>query len=87
MPETEALRSLAQATHIESLITTVQNYGLVFCKNLLLAVVVLFIGKWIVKKLVATVNTLLDKRDTDPSLKTFIKSLVSIVLWLLLIIV
>lgn len=87
MPETEALRSLAQATHIESLIMTVQNYGLVFCKNLLLAVVVLFIGKWIVKKLVAAINTLLDKRDTDPSLKTFIKSLVSIVLWLLLIIV
>lgn len=82
-----AKETLAEATHFSKVIETIQIYGLEFCKNLILAIVVLFIGKWIVRKLVAAVGTIMEKKDTDPSLKTFIRSLVSIVLWLLLIIV
>jgi len=82
-----AISTITEATHLDKIIDTVQSYGLEFCKNLLLAVIVLFIGKWIIRKLEKMLDKLMEKKDTDKSLRTFIRSLVSIVLWLLLIIV
>ena len=60
----------------------VLNYG----PKLLAAIAVWIIGSWIVKALGRSFGRMLEKRDTDPSLQPFLKSLVGTLLKVLLII-
>lgn len=46
--------------------------------NVLVAVAVLVIGFWIIKKLVKRINKVLEKREMDQSLRTFLSSLTSV---------
>lgn len=50
------------------------------------AVVVFYVGKWIINKLYTFVSNLLLKRSIDPSLTTFLLSLVRIVLYFILLV-
>ncbi len=63
------------------------SYAVTFCKNILLAVVVLVIGRWIIQRLVNIVTKAMSKRKVEPSLFSFIRSIVSVTLYLVLIIV
>jgi small conductance mechanosensitive channel len=54
--------------------------------NLLLALVTLIIGWWIIKWVSRIFMKIMDKRNVDPGLKTFLKSMVSILLKVMLII-
>lgn len=47
--------------------------------QLILAIVVLIIGLWIIKKVVGVIDLGLEKSDTDPTLAKFLSSLASIV--------
>jgi len=67
--------------------TLILSYAVTFCKNILLAVVVLVIGRWIIQRLVNVVTKAMSKRKVEPSLFSFIRSIVSVTLYLLLIIV
>ena len=55
-------------------------------KNLILAVVVYYIGGWVIRKVVKIVKTILEKREVEPSLSGFLVSIVNVALWLMLII-
>jgi small conductance mechanosensitive channel len=55
---------------------TIESYGL----RLIGAIVVLIIGLWIVKILVNQLGKLMDKKNYDPSLQGFLKSMTSILL-------
>jgi small conductance mechanosensitive channel len=46
--------------------------------NILVAAAILVIGFWIVKKLVKRINKVLEKREMDQSLRTFLSSLTSV---------
>ena len=59
-----------------------ENYGL----KILLAIGVLIVGLWLIKIVSRLFLKFLKKRDIDPSLKSFLKSFISITLKLLLII-
>ncbi len=50
------------------------------------AIVVFFIGGWIIKALTSGFGKMMDNRKTDESLKPFLKSLVSILLKIMLVI-
>lgn len=63
------------------------KYATTFCKNVIVAIIVYMIGRFIVKKLCALFQTILRKKGVDDSLYTFLDSLVSITLNFLLIIV
>lgn len=63
------------------------GYAITLCKNLIIAAIVWWIGKWIVKHLVKIVVKTMERRKADPSLFSFIKSIVSVTLYLLLIII
>lgn len=54
--------------------------------NLIKAVLVFVIGRYIIKMLNKLVRSILEKRNIDPSVKTFVSSLVHILLMILLII-
>lgn len=57
-----------------------------FSFKLVIAVAVLYIGKIVIRKLYKTVKNIMHRRDVDPSLCTFILSLIKIVLYFILII-
>ena len=54
--------------------------------QLVLAIVVLIIGLWIVKIIVNSVGRLMEKKNTDPSLRPFLKSLLSSLLKVMVVI-
>ena len=63
------------------------QWALGFCKNLVIALVVYFIGKYIIKWLTKLVSKLLKKSKVEPSLASFLKSIVSVVCWFCLLII
>ena len=63
------------------------QWALSFCKNLIIAIIVYLVGRWIIKWINKLTKKALNKSNVDPSLYTFLKSIVSVVLWLVLIII
>lgn len=70
----------------EQIITQINELVLNYGPKLLAAVAVWIIGSWIVKALSRSFGRMLEKRETDPSLQPFLKSLVGTLLKVLLII-
>lgn len=58
-----------------------------FCKNLIVAALVYFIGSWIIKWGIRILTKMLEKSKVDKSLYTFLTSIVNVVAWFLLAIV
>ena len=63
------------------------QWALSFGKNLLVAIVVYLVGKSIIKWIIKVIKKMLKKSNVDPSLYSFLTSIVNVVLWLLLAIV
>jgi small conductance mechanosensitive channel len=72
---------------IQETLTYLYNSGLEYGIKLISALVILIIGLWIVGFITKRIHRLMDKSNTDPSLRGFLKSLVSITLKLLLFII
>mgnify|MGYP002524008419 CR=1 FL=1 len=62
------------------------SWFLTLCKNVVLAIVVYFIGRWLIKWIQHLVLKMLHRSKVDPSLFTFLSSIVSVVLWFCLVI-
>ncbi|MGC9341114.1 MAG: mechanosensitive ion channel family protein, partial [Bacteroidales bacterium] len=67
---------------LENLKEFVLEYG----PKLVGAILVLLVGLWVIKVITRGTGKMLDKREIDTSLKPFIKSLVSIILKVLLVV-
>lgn len=67
---------------VDKLIDLVEKYG----PKLLGAILVLIVGLWIIKIINKAVKRMLDKRDFDPSLEPFIRTLISVLLKIMLVI-
>ena len=80
----EYLGSLGE--HASELIKMLSGYISEYGLRLLGAIVVLVIGLWIVKMIVRNSQRLMEKSKIDASLRSFLKSLIDIVLKVLLII-
>lgn len=65
---------------LDTLVNKLIDLSVSFGSKLLVALLVFFIGRWIVKKLNRLVINILTKRHVEASLATFTKSLVSITL-------
>lgn len=80
--ETRALKNMS----FDQLMDTLIHDAVHFAISLVIAIVVFYAGKYIIKKLYSFVVNILNKRNVDPSLGTFIMSLVRIVLYFILIV-
>lgn len=80
--ETSALKNMS----FDQLMDTLIHDAVHFAISLVIAIVVFYVGKYIIKKLYSFVVNILNKRNVDPSLGTFIMSLVRIVLYFILIV-
>lgn len=78
----DALKGLS----FDDAITTIANGAVQFAFKLLIAAFVFYFGKYIIKKLFQFVRKIMMANDVDPSLMTFILSLVRIVLYFILIV-
>ena len=63
------------------------QWALGFCKSLVVAIIVYLIGKYVIKWITKLVSKMLKKSKVEPSLASFLKSIVSVVLWFCLIII
>ena len=57
------------------------HWALTFCKNAVLALIVYLIGRWLIKWTLRIVTKMLQRSKVDPTLYTFLSSIVSVVLW------
>ena len=60
------------------------QWALGFCKSLVVAIVVLLIGRWLIKWINRLFVKMLERSKVEESLYTFLTSVVSVVLWLVL---
>ena len=63
------------------------EWALSFCKNLIVALIVYFVGSFLIKWGVRLITKMLEKSKVDRSLYSFLTSIVNVVAWFLLIIV
>lgn len=63
------------------------EWALSFCKNAILAVIVYFVGSWLIKWIIKLFCKMLERGKVEKSLYTFLGSIIRVVLWFLLIIV
>ena len=65
---------------------TMMQYCVTFGKNLLAAIVIYFVGRFIISKLTTLVRTIMQKKQIEPSLYSFVDSFLTICLHFVLII-
>ena len=63
------------------------QWGLTFCKNLIVAAIVYFLGRYLIKMLIKLFTKMLQRSKVDTTLYTFLNSIINVVLWFVLIIV
>lgn len=63
------------------------QWALGFCKNALVAIIVYIVGSWLIKWVAKLFTKVLERNKVEPTLYTFLTSIVNVVLWLLLVIV
>lgn len=70
----------------ENALNTMMNYCMTFGKNIIAAVVIYLVGKYIISKLTKIVRKIMQKKAIEPSLYSFLDSLMTICLYFVLII-
>lgn len=71
---------------IEHLMTELSQFVITYGPKLVGAIIVWIIGTFVIRKISRGLHILMDKKELDPSLKPFLKSLLGIILKLLLVI-
>lgn len=71
-------------TNADKLIDWLSETGLDWGIKLITAIIVLLIGLWIIKAIMNKLGKKMEKSDTDPALRSFLKSMLSILLKVLL---
>ena len=63
------------------------EWALSFCKNAIVAIIVYFIGSFIIKWGIRLITKMMERSKVDKSLYTFLTSIVNVVSWFLLVII
>lgn len=67
--------------------TVLSQYCVLLCKNILVAIVVFVIGKYVIKKTVAAAKAVMQKKNVEAALQGFIGSIIEVSLYLCLAII
>ncbi|MHA6247302.1 mechanosensitive ion channel family protein [Pontibacter sp. CAU 1760] len=71
---------------IDSIRELVLNFAMVYGLRLLVAVLILIIGAWVIKRMNVLLQNLMLRKNVDPSLRPFLGSIINVSLWVLLIV-
>ena len=80
------LAAVEASTKLEDAISSMVEHGSKFDYTIIKAIIVFLVGRLVINLLNKLVRKILSKRDIDPSVKTFVGSLVNVSLTILLII-
>jgi len=72
--------------NLDNILAKIYDLAVIYGGKLVLAIIVLIAGLWIVKIIVNAIDRLMEKKNTDASLRPFLKSLISILLKILVVI-
>ena len=78
----EEVQNIDAQKYLDQLIEMAINYG----PSLILAIITFIIGSWIISGIVKNLGKMMEKREVDPSLTPFLKSLLGVILRIMLII-
>ena len=67
--------------------TVLSQYCVLLCKNILVAIVVFVIGKFVIKKIVTATKAVMQKKNVEAALQGFIGSIIEVSLYLCLAII
>lgn len=81
----KAMNSLSGMT-LPEIISLLASYIISFGTKLIKVILIWFIGRWICKRISNIVKTFMETRNTNPSVRSFILSLVDVVLMIILIV-
>lgn len=87
MPELEENFKLENGMALSELLTSTADKLVSFALHLIAAIIVFYVGRFLVRKLNNLVQNILARRNVDPSIATFVRSASEIVLYFLLIII
>lgn len=85
MEETDFFKNIQEVLS-ENALNTVMHYCMTFGKNIIAAVVIYFVGKFIIGKIIKLIRKLMQKKAIEPSLYSFLDSLLTICLYFVLVI-
>ncbi len=80
----EALK-IEKGMALNDFLSVIAHQAVNFCIHLVVAIVVFYVGRFIVRKINALVKNILTMRDGDPSIGSFVKSAIEITLYIVLI--
>jgi len=83
---TEAVKDIAENGLSSHVLSDITSYLIAFGKNVLVALLIYIVGRYIIKRITSLVCKLMTKRQVEPSLFSFASSLVKIVLYFVMII-
>lgn len=87
IPDVSKELQMARSLPIDELIDKLVSTCVTFAINLAIAILVFYVGKFIIRRIYKFVNTIMLRRQVDKSLTTFVLSMVRIVLYFLLIVI
>lgn len=87
IPSAHEELALAKSLPLDELIDKLIAGCVTFAINLTIAIIVFYIGKFIIKRVYKFLNTIMHRRQVDKSLTTFVLSMVKIVMSFILIVV
>lgn len=87
MPNVAKDIKIEEGMALNDFLSIVTEKSVTFCIHLLVAIVVFYVGRFIVRKLTGLVSKLMVRRRVDASIASFVQSAIEIVLYFLLIII
>lgn len=81
------ISQLIKGGKFEELVSTLITYAISLGYKLLIALIIFFIGRWIIKRILYLITKLMEKRNFELSLRSFLRSLISTILFFTLIII
>ena len=84
LAKTADVMQIISEDKMETLLKELINYSMIAGKNILLAVVIYFIGKFAINLVNKIVNQMLERKNVDATIKSFLRSFVNILLTILL---
>jgi len=82
----DALQDIHSISWWENSLNTFREEAIAFGERIIICIIIYFIGRKLIKYINAIVSKLLSKKDFDPTVTSFLKSLINIVLTAVLII-
>lgn len=87
IPDHTAFWESLKGMGFEDAVNTIANSLVRFSLRLVLAILIFYLGRFLIRKIYKIVNGIMTRREMDPSLTTFVLSLIKITLYFVLIII